>query len=51
MPSVAASIWKQLGLGAAQRLTDIERWPGGEPGRALGAREVLFPLPKPGKAA
>ena len=39
LPSVAASIWSQLGMGAQpMRLADAAQWPGVAAGQALGAK-------------
>ena len=44
MPSVAESIWRQLGFGEApRRLHDVSRWPGLTPGQPIGQPRVLFP--------
>ena len=44
MPSVAASIWSQLGLGESpRRLKDVELWPGLKQGSSIGEAKVLFP--------
>lgn len=44
MPSVAASIWSQLGLGEnPRRLEDVQLWPGLKKGSSIGEAKVLFP--------
>ncbi len=44
MPSVAQSIWEQLGMAAApRRLADVATWPGIRAGQRVGERRVLFP--------
>ena len=44
MPSVAATIWQQLGCGAApRRLQDASQWMQLQTGQAVGPHPVLFP--------
>ncbi len=44
MPSVALSIWQQLGCGEQpRRLDDVAQWPGLTPGQRIGQPRVLFP--------
>ena len=44
MPSVAATIWQQLGCGSRpRRLRDAAQWPGFPAGQVIGPHPVLFP--------